>query len=126
MELIDKAWLQAEITRHFEIMVMGDDINDVVCAIRGKDLKAIIDKAPTFKNFEVVVRCKDCKHRPIWEMGRIDKFAEAPIIDETTVADFLKKSQKKTRRDYTCPYLWDAEGYYEMPEDDFFCKYGEK
>lgn len=76
--------------------------------------------------FREFVHCAECKHRPIWEMGRIDKFAEAPIIDETTVADFLKKSQKKTKRDYTCPYLWDAEGYYEMPEDDFFCKYGEK
>ena len=73
-----------------------------------------------------VVRCKDCKHRPIWEMGRIENFAEAPILDETTVTDFLKKPKKKTMRDYTCPYLWDAEGYYEMPEDDFFCKYGEK
>lgn len=69
-----------------------------------------------------VVRCKDCLHKPVWKLGRIDKFAEPPS-NFNTFENFMAG---KTTEDYTCPYLWDSEGYYEMPEDDFFCKLGEK
>lgn len=96
MELIDKAWLQAEITRHFEIMVRGDDINDVVCAIRGKDLKAIIDKAPTFKNLEVVVRCKDCAN---WS-DRYQKLFE----NRTVKLKFCEANEHMTTPDFYCAF----------------------
>ena len=74
-------------------------------------------------SFREFVHCAECKHRPIWEIAvNGHRFAEAPEIERTTAGDLLKTAKK----DYTCPFLWDSEGYYEMPEDDFFCKEGEK
>lgn len=49
MKFVNTDWLLREISRHLEIMVRGDDISDVVTAIRGKDLKQIIDRAPTIE-----------------------------------------------------------------------------
>lgn len=53
-----------------------------------------------------VVRCKDCKHRPYEDEGG--------NIWEPDGGDF------------TCPLLFDDPYYNGMPEDDFFCKYGER
>lgn len=53
-----------------------------------------------------VVRCKDCKHRPYKDE---DGCVWAPSWD-----------------DLICPCLCEDSYYNWMPEDDFFCKRGEK
>lgn len=66
-------------------------------------------KAITLKDLRdlMIVRCKDCKHRPI-EVGEYEPY-EAP------------------KGDLICPFICaDDEHYNEMPPDDFFCAYGEK
>lgn len=68
-----------------------------------------ICEAPTIDAVEVV-RCKDCKHRPIKGDGNI---VYAPNdIDGWD--------------DDTCPCLCDDCYYNWMPEDDFFCGKGER
>ena len=103
MELIDKAWLQAEISRHLEIMVRGDDIDDVVCAIRGFDLKAIIDKAPAFKNLEVVVRCKNCTY---WD----NKFQKR-LKDGSIEKKYCTATERMTAPDFFCAYGENERGH---------------
>ena len=53
-----------------------------------------------------VVRCRDCKHRPHEDE---DGYVHEPGWG-----------------DYTCPYLCEDSYYSRIPEDDFFCKRGEK
>lgn len=53
-----------------------------------------------------VVRCKDCKHRPYED--------EEGAIYQPDWCDF------------TCPFLCEDSYYNGMPEDDFFCKRGER
>ena len=53
-----------------------------------------------------LVRCKDCKHRPYEDE---DGDVYAPDWG-----------------DYTCPFLCEDSYYNGMPEDDFFCKRGER
>ncbi len=52
-----------------------------------------------------IIRCRDCKHKPHYE-GR------KAIADDA--------------EDYTCPYLSGDPWESDVPEDDFFCAYGEK
>ena len=54
-----------------------------------------------------VVRCKDCKHRPIVEGDYISEPGEI-------------------YSDYTCPYLCDDCWYNRMPEDSWYCNHGER
>ena len=68
-----------------------------------------IDKEPTIDAVEVV-RCKDCKHRPIKGDGNI---VYAPNDSDGWDDD-------------TCPCLCEDCYYNWMPEDDFFCKRGER
>lgn len=57
-----------------------------------------------------VVRCRDCKHRPIKGDGNI---VYAP--NDINGWD-----------DETCPCICEDCYYNWMPEDDFFCKRGER
>lgn len=66
--------------------------------IKGFDLEEVPDAV-------VVVRCRDCKHKPHYE-GR--------------------KAMTDDAEDYTCPYLSGDPWESEVPEDDFFCGYGER
>ena len=56
-----------------------------------------------------VVYCKECKHRPVKECGRIiaPKYADGYT-------------------DYKCPFLCDDPWYNRMPADDDYCSCGEK
>lgn len=63
-----------------------------------------------------VVRCKNCIHRPI-------------LIDLNETGGFKFRAPKDDDGfgDSKCPCLNEDDGYYSwMPEDDFFCAYGEK
>lgn len=57
-------------------------------------------------NWSPLVRCKDCKHRPYKDE---DGEVWAPSWD-----------------DETCPCICEDSYYNWMPEDDFFCKRGER
>jgi len=66
--------------------------------------------------FVVVVRCKDCIHRPVPVEGR-PYWYKPP-----------KGEYSFWREDLTCPYTddtWDHE-FTEMPEDYWFCVHGER
>ena len=56
-----------------------------------------------------VVYCKECKHRPVEEYGRITapKYADGYT-------------------DYKCPFLCDDYWYNRMPADDYYCSLGGK
>ena len=59
-----------------------------------------------------IVRCKDCKHRPILQKG--SKHPDAPRYDNG-----------EGMSDYTCPCLCEDNWYSWMPEDNWFCANGE-
>lgn len=71
------------------------------------DYESVVEYVNDFLNNRVsVVRCKDCKHRPI-DVGAYKPY-EAP------------------NGDLICPFICaDDEHYNDMPPDDFFCAYGE-
>lgn len=60
-----------------------------------------------------VVRCKECIHRPYVvpakynSRGQCEKYSYIESIDDI------------------CPYLCDDAWYNRVPEDNFFCAYGE-
>ena len=71
----------------------------------------IIDEQPTADVAEVV-RCKECRHRPLM----VDGDVKDPNYNESDLHE-----------DYTCPYLcYEDEFYNCMPSDDGFCSCGEK
>lgn len=76
--------------------------------------KAIVDvilNAPTIDAVEVV-RCKECKHRPIKE----------DVDGENYGFNLIKPNDG----DELCPCLVSDGWYSWMPEDNFFCGYGER
>lgn len=72
-------------------------------------IKAVVEQIPSSDVVEVV-RCKDCKHRPVVDEGGTP---HAPVIDGAY-------------RDETCPGLCLDSYYNWMPKDDWFCALGEK
>lgn len=68
----------------------------------------------------MIVRCKDCKHRPYGVVRKIDgaTMIHRPLKIEGALYD--------GEEDETCPFLCDDCHYDRMPPDDFFCAYGEK
>lgn len=60
-----------------------------------------------------VVRCKDCKHRPIL-------LGTAPCPPDDI------RSSHHYGDDLTCPYLCDDNYYSRIPADDWFCNHGER
>ena len=65
----------------------------------------LVNKQPAADVVEVV-RCKECKHRPHKDE---DGYVWSPSWD-----------------DLICPCLCDDSYYNWIPEDDFFCKRGER
>lgn len=59
-------------------------------------------------NVATVVRCKDCKHKPIDTGGK--EYGEDLSFDD----------------DYKCPCRCEDPFYSRMPEDDWFCANGER
>jgi len=62
-----------------------------------------------------VVRCKDCKHRPVivWSKVYDDFDVLAPEVDG--------------KEDWRCPCLVEDDLYYSWsPNDDWFCANGER
>lgn len=61
-----------------------------------------------------VVRCKNCKHRPV-------------VVDRSHPYGFglAGPGSDPFSRDETCPYLCDDGYYNRMPDGDGFCNLGE-
>lgn len=59
-----------------------------------------------------IVRCKECRHRPIKEDADGENYGSNLI--------------GPTEDDEICPCLVDDGWYSWMPEDNFFCGYGER
>lgn len=57
-----------------------------------------------------IVRCKECKHRPI-------------VYGETENGFDVYKPDTY---DDICPYLCEDGYYSRMPKDDWFCNFGER
>lgn len=66
-----------------------------------------IDRTPTIDAVPIV-RCKDCKHRPIDTVGK--GYGEDLSFDD----------------DYKCPCRCEDPFYSWMPLDDWFCANGER
>lgn len=61
-----------------------------------------------------VVRCRDCKHRPV-------------VTDESHPYGFgLACPKEGAYQDVTCPYLCDDGYYNRMPADGWYCAEGER
>lgn len=73
--------------------------------------KAQIDSAPTIDAVSVV-RCKECKHRPIKEDADGENYGFNLI--------------EPTEGDERCPCLVDDGWYSWMPNDNFYCGFGER
>ena len=72
-----------------------------------------IYNAPTIDVVSVdLVRCKDCKHRPIKEDANGENYGFNLI--------------EPTEGDERCPCLVSDGWYSWMPKDDFYCSYGER
>lgn len=75
-----------------------------------------IDDAPTIDAEPVrridIVRCKDCTHRPVKKDINGDDYGFNLIAPHDG--------------DESCPCLVDDGWYSWMPEDDFYCRYGER
>ena len=69
-------------------------------------VEQFIDTAPSID----IVRCRECKHRPIKEDADGADFGFNIIAPEGS---------------NRCPCLVDDGWYSWMPKDDFFCGYGE-
>lgn len=71
-------------------------------------------------DFNIVVQCKDCRHRPIVREDGID-------TPRMTVGGIEADGSITEREDFTCPCLCTGDEWYnENPPDDFFCKDGEQ
>ena len=81
---------------------------DDIGSMETKTDQEMIDSAPTID----IVRCGECKHRPIKEDADGENYGFNLI--------------KPTQGDELCPCLV-LDGWYSwMPKDDFYCGYGER
>lgn len=81
--------------------------DDYILCIPLKDVKKHILSLPK-KDVCDVVRCKDCKHRPYpTEEGKNIGFSVTAPDDD-------------------CPFVCCDGWYTRIPEDDFYCAYGER
>ena len=72
------------------------------------DARGIIEEAPSID----IVRCKECKHRPIKEDAGGENYGFNLI--------------EPTEGDERCPCLVSDGWYSWMPQDDFYCGFGER
>lgn len=89
----------------------ANNLQRVYKEIHGGKRSLLIDTAPTADVVEVV-RCKECKHRP--------------IKDDPDGADYGFNIVAPTDGDDLCPCLVEDGWYSWMPEDNFYCGRGEK
>lgn len=84
-----------------ELANLLDDNFGYTSEVRAKELAERILNA----GYAKVVRCSDCIHKPHYD-GR--------------------KALADDPQDFTCPYLSGDPWESDVPDDDFFCAYGER
>ena len=99
---IDAEWIR-NIYADFEHYENRDDWTTPIT-----NVLAVIDDAPSID----IVRCKECKHRPIKE--------------DADGANYGFNLIEPNDGDGRCPCLVSDGWYSWMPEDDFYCGYGER
>ncbi len=90
--------------REYVVKMESPTIEDAI-AFNSTEYKACI-------KYEPLVRCKDCKHRPIKEDADGENYGFNLI--------------KPNDGDGLCPCLVFDRWYSWMPKDDFYCGYGER
>ena len=107
MELISKeeaiALIKAEMDK-----IPTHNLVDGTARINLRLAKNIIEDMPSID----IVRCKECKHRPIKEDADGENYGFNLI--------------EPNDGDESCPCLVSDGWYSWMPEDDFYCGYGER
>lgn len=93
-------WIDAEWLMNFFV----DIPNNFTLTIG--NLRATVNEAPSID----IVRCKECKHRPIKEDVDGEDYGFNVIPN----------------KDARCPCLVEDGWYSWMPKDNFFCGYGER
>lgn len=63
----------------------------------------------------VPVRCRECKHRPVYRTVGKTQYIAPPCNDD-----------ESSEEDMTCPFLCSDSFYNRRPSGDFYCAYGEK
>lgn len=95
----------------FDILIDHLKINSEI-----RTLKEFINQQPTIEaelaRHICIVRCKECKHRPV----------KRDINGEDYGFNLISPNGGDER----CPCLVDDGWYSWMPEDDFYCGYGER
>ena len=66
------------------------------------------------EDIEYVIRCKYCIHRPYLVPAKYDNTGQCV------------KYAYITSPDDVCPFLCDDAWYNRIPEDNFFCSFGER
>ena len=83
-------------------LLIGSELSEEGSVTLGKALRVAVEAVQS----EHVIRCKDCKHRPIMPKDYENGFSlEFP--------------------DYVCPCQCDDGWYNKYPSDDWFCANGE-
>ena len=67
----------------------------------------------------MIVRCKDCKHRPYLAKRKRDGV-------EDVFRPLKENPDYEGQEDTTCPFLCDDRYFDRVPPDNFFCAYGER
>lgn len=83
------------------------------------DVRATVEKQPTI-NAVPVVRCKDCKHRPVYDEQKREMPPMLNIEYDEDGEPWIWDD------DMTCPYLCGDSYYNQMPDDEQFCDRGER
>jgi len=99
--------------RYKEIENMSDEelLKEAIKIMENSPQEILSVGSPTVTFVPEIVYCRDCIHRPERNYKYKFFFAEGPLIEG--------------KEDTTCPYVCDDSYYTRIPEDDFYCKFGE-
>lgn len=93
---------------------------DIMC-VYGSNPQYInwLNHAPTVDAVPVI-RCKDCKHRPVYDEQKREMPPRLNIEYDEDGEPWIWDD------DMTCPYLCGDSYYNQMPDDEQFCDRGER
>ena len=73
-----------------------------------------------YEMYAQVIRCKDCKHRPVYDEQKREMPPRLNIEYDEDGEPWIWDD------DMTCPYLCGDSYYNQMPDDEQFCDRGER
>lgn len=90
--------------------ISDEEMQHIVDIMSEQPLHVFAADAPQVVFTPDIVHCWECKHRPAREEGYMP----------------MPPKDSEGYNDYTCPCICDDCYYNWMPDDDFFCGYGER